>query len=105
MILPGGAFIIVDLVMPAVPEGMKIASDTWDSIVEETSEKLDPRIYKKFKDMEWNYFASDLSDSMDKPSTLFAQLKWLENAGFTDVDVYWFKAGHALFGGYKPLKG
>jgi hypothetical protein len=32
---------------------------------------------------------------------LLDQLKWLEGAGFVDVDVYWMRAGHAIFGGRK----
>ena len=38
---------------------------------------------------------------MDKPSGLFEQLGWLEAAGFEAVDVYWLKAGHAIYGGQK----
>jgi hypothetical protein len=38
-------------------------------------------------------------DDIDRPSRLFDQLKWLERAGFVDVDVYWMQAGHAIFGG------
>jgi hypothetical protein len=40
-------------------------------------------------------------DDIDKPSRLLDQLKWLEQAGFADVDVYWMLAGHAIFGGRK----
>ncbi len=40
-------------------------------------------------------------DDIDKPSRLLDQLKWLEQAGFADVDVFWMQAGHALFGGRK----
>ena len=40
-------------------------------------------------------------EDIDHPSRLFDQLKWLEQAGFADVDVYWMLAGHALFGGRK----
>ena len=40
-------------------------------------------------------------DPMDKPSGLFEQLGWLEAAGFEAVDVYWLKAGHAIYGGQR----
>lgn len=43
--------------------------------------------------------------SIDKPSPLFDQLRWLENAGFVDVDVHWMLAGHALFSARKPGTG
>jgi hypothetical protein len=39
---------------------------------------------------------------MDKPSTLPEQLRWMEEAGFEEVDVFWARAGHALLGGYRP---
>jgi tRNA (cmo5U34)-methyltransferase len=42
------------------------------------------------------------SDPVDKMSPLFDQLKWLEQAGFASVDVFWMRAGHAIFGGSKP---
>jgi tRNA (cmo5U34)-methyltransferase len=38
---------------------------------------------------------------MDKPSGVFEQLRWLEQASFRAVDIYWMKAGHAIYGGQK----
>lgn len=49
---------------------------------------------KRFGD----YFAPD---PIDQPSALFDQIKWLEAAGLTSVDVHWLKAGHAIFSGFK----
>lgn|SRR5690606_2213941 len=43
-----------------------------------------------------------IEDDVDKPSRILDQLKWLEEAGFQRVDVYWMYAGHAIFGGEKP---
>jgi len=37
----------------------------------------------------------------DKPSTLCNQLKWLDIAGFSKVDVLWMYAGHAIYYGIK----
>lgn len=34
--------------------------------------------------------------------TFLDQLQWLGEAGLVKVDVYWMKAGHAIFGGRKP---
>jgi tRNA (cmo5U34)-methyltransferase len=39
---------------------------------------------------------------MDMPSTLREHLDWLDGAGFADVNVFWERAGHAVYGGYKP---
>jgi hypothetical protein len=36
---------------------------------------------------------------MDKPSRLSDQFRWLEEAGFAEVDVFWMQAGHAIYGG------
>lgn len=44
-------------------------------------------------------------DPVDKPSRLMDQLLWLEQAGWRDVDVYWMRAGHAMFGGRKAEQG
>jgi tRNA (cmo5U34)-methyltransferase len=38
---------------------------------------------------------------MDQPSGLYEQLCWLEEAGFSAVDVVWLKAGHAIYGGWQ----
>jgi tRNA (cmo5U34)-methyltransferase len=38
---------------------------------------------------------------IDQPARLYDQLRWLEQAGFCDVDVFWMQAGHAIFGGRK----
>ena len=48
----------------------------------------------------WNIY--EYPDPADKPSTLPDQLRWLEEAGFEGVDVFWARAGHALLGGYRP---
>ena len=29
------------------------------------------------------------------------QLRWLEEAGFSSVDCFWMRAGHAVYGGYR----
>ena len=38
---------------------------------------------------------------VDQPSSLFAQLRWLADAGLTDVECFWMQAGHAIYGGYR----
>ena len=61
----------------------------------------DLRAYERFEELEWNLFRETEPDPIDRPSPLFDQMKWLEEAGLTDVDVFWMKAGHAIFGGRK----
>jgi SAM-dependent methyltransferase len=57
------------------------------------------KAFDYFVESQWNIYHHP--DPMDKPSPLSAQLKWLEQAGFAKVDVFWLQAGHAVFGGWK----
>ena len=44
------------------------------------------------------------SKGVDRPAPLKAQLRWLEQAGFVDVDCFWKYACFAIFGGFKKRK-
>jgi SAM-dependent methyltransferase len=100
---PGGAFIIADLVRPTTRLGVGVAARLWDQAVQNQSLTLagDLRAFEHFKETHWNYYSDPEPDPVDKPSPLLDQLKWLEQAGLVDVDVFWMNAGHAIFGGYK----
>ena len=106
ILIPGGSLVIADLIEPTTLFGRKLAADAWDAAVRQRSLDLDGDLkgYNYFHELGWNHYAQlePDPDSIDKPSSLFDQLKWLEQAGFTDVDVFWMKAGHAIFGGRKP---
>ena len=105
LLAPGGSFIIADLIEPMNRFGTRLAAKTWDAAVRQRSLDLDGDLkgYEYFQELGWNHYAEPgpEPDSIDKPSTLFDQLKWLHKAGFIDVDVFWMKAGHAIFGGRK----
>ncbi len=55
--------------------------------------------YQRFVDDHWNLY--DYPDPMDMPSTLPDHLRWLADAGFVGANVFWQRAGHAVYGGYK----
>jgi tRNA (cmo5U34)-methyltransferase len=103
MLVEGGAFVIADIVEQSSQEGRRLAAETWDEAVRVRSIELDGNTgaYEFFKREGWNTFWYLDPEDIDKPSPLFDQLKWLENAGFVDVDVHWMLAGHAVFGGRK----
>lgn len=103
MLSPDGVFVIADVIQPISPTGISIAAKMWDDAVRHRSLELDRNLnaYQRFLDMEWNSFTLTTPDPIDKMSPLFDQLKWLEQANFADVDVFWCKAGHAIFGGRK----
>jgi trans-aconitate methyltransferase len=103
MLAPGGAFIIADLVEPAHQLGRALAAKAWDEAVRERALELDGTLdgFALFEREHWNMYRYSDPEDIDKPSRLFDQLKWLEQAGFVDVDVFWMCAGHAIFGGWK----
>jgi tRNA (cmo5U34)-methyltransferase len=104
LLTPGGTFIIADLIQPVTHRGKRFAAKAWNGAVRQRSLNLDGnlRAYDYFGEIHWNLYSYQEPDSIDKPSPLFDQLKWLDQAGFTDIDVFWMKAGHAIFGGRKP---
>jgi len=101
---PCGVFIIADLVQPVTRLGIRLAEKSWSEVVRQRSLELDGNLkaYECFRDEHWNFYSDPNPDPIDMPSPLFDQLKWLEKAGFVDVDVFWMKAGHAIFAGRKP---
>lgn len=106
MLRPGGVFVIADLIAPAGKQAEAVAADAWDWAVRQRSLELDGdlRGFDLFQREQWNMYRHFDPDDIDKPSSIFDQLRWLVAAGFTDVDVYWMQAGHAIYGGVKREK-
>jgi len=102
---PGGALVIADLVLPATRTAHALAARAWDEAVRRRSLELagSLRPYEVFRDERWNLWADPAPDPIDQPSPLFDQLRWLAEAGLTGVDVHWMKAGHAVYGGVRPI--
>jgi tRNA (cmo5U34)-methyltransferase len=102
---PGGALVIADLVLPVTPASHALAARAWDEAVRRRSLELagSLRPYEIFRDERWNLWADPAPDPIDQPSPLFDQLRWLAEAGFAGVDVHWMKAGHAVYGGVRPI--
>lgn len=106
MLLPGGTLAIVDLVAPTRALGTAVAANTWDDAVRQRSQQLDGNddALDRFEQLKWNLYRypEDPAIAMDKPSGLLEQLKWVEEAGFTAVDVHWALAGHVLYSAIRP---
>lgn len=101
---PGGALVIADLVQPATPAGRALAAKAWDEAVHRRALEIagDLAPYEAFRAERWNFYADPDPDPIDQPSPLIDQLRWLAEAGLTGVEVHWMKAGHAIFGGFRP---
>ena len=99
---PGGALLIADLVHPPNDQVADAWANEWDRDVREQSLAKSGSLhaFERFQDG-WNHFRTPDLD-FDKPSLLSDQLGWLEEIGFTGVGCYWLRAGHAVYGGYKP---
>ncbi|MEM9950715.1 MAG: class I SAM-dependent methyltransferase [Chloroflexota bacterium] len=96
-----GALLIADLVLPKNGRAQELFATTWDRMAESASIQttLARDVFQLFVEEQWNIYR--YPDDFDKPSPMFEQLQWLDNAGFETVDVFWMQAGHAIYGGYK----
>jgi tRNA (cmo5U34)-methyltransferase len=100
---PGGVFVIADIIQVIHPAAQALAAEAWDAVVRQRALELDGNLeaFARFQDLHWNMYRYFDPEDIDKPSPLFDQLKWLEQAGFAPVEVFWMRAGHAVFGGWK----
>ncbi|SPF44920.1 Methyltransferase type 12 [Candidatus Sulfopaludibacter sp. SbA4] len=98
---PGGALLIADLVEPQHSRAGSLFAAAWDRRVAQASvaHSGDDRLRRRFDEGRWNHYR--FADAADRPSPLFHQLRWIEEAGFDIADCFWLQAGHAIFGGYK----
>jgi tRNA (cmo5U34)-methyltransferase len=104
MLESGGMFVIADVVEPSGEAATRLAAEEWDEAVRERARQLDGNdaAFAFFEREQWNMYRYRDPDDIDQPSSLLDQLKWLENAGFADVNPHWLLAGHAIFSGSKP---
>lgn len=102
MLLQGGSFLIADLVLPVGSEALEFAAAAWDAAVCQRALELDGTLeaYEFFVRERWNIYR--YPDPMDQPSPLNDHLRWLEAAGYQDLNVFWASAGHAVWGGRRP---
>lgn len=99
---PAGCLLIADLVEPAVARARRLAARMWDEeVAQRAAEARAEGAVEIFRRQGWNHFDLALPDPVDTPSPLFDQLGWLVEAGFRRVDVFWMRAGHAVYGGFK----
>jgi trans-aconitate methyltransferase len=99
---PGGAVLIADLVAPCSERQRRFMARSWDAEVRRQSLAFTGSLdaFEEFVRDASNWF--DYPDPMDIPSSIPDHLTWLADAGFTATDVFWARAGHALYGGYRP---
>ena len=94
---PGGALLIADVVAHTSEPARRYWARLWEDDVRRVGTGA---AIERFVRDGWNYFDHP-DDPIERPSPLADHLAWLGEIGFTGVDAFWVKAGHALFGGYK----
>ncbi len=101
---PGGIFVVADLVEPTSEASQRVAAKAWDDAVRQRTLELDGDLaaFEAFQADGWNHYSAPDPDPVDMPSPLKSQLDWMEAAELRDIDVHYFKAGHAIFSGRKP---
>lgn len=104
MLAPNGILIIADIIAHPDKMGEHQAAEALDNVVRRRALELDGNTaaFEFFSREGWNIFRYLDPEDIDKPSPLFDQLKWLEHSGFSNVDVHWMLAGHAIFSARKP---
>jgi tRNA (cmo5U34)-methyltransferase len=101
---PGGVLAVADVMKVSGEAARRLAAEEWDEAVRQRALALDgdEAAFEHFQGVQWNMYRYRDERDIDKPSSLLDQLKWLEQAGYADVNVHWLLAGHALFSGTKP---
>ena len=98
---PGGALLLADVVEPASPAAREAFARQWEDAARSQSLALTGGLeaFGRFETGGWNVYRGT-PEPYDQPSRLDEQLRWLREAGFTTVDCFWMRAGHAIFGGW-----
>jgi tRNA (cmo5U34)-methyltransferase len=99
----GGALLIADIVAPLSERERRYMARRWDEEVKRQSLAFSGSLnaFQQFVDTGWNWY--EFPDPMDMPSAVPEHLKWLTEAGFAGANVFWERAGHAVYGGFKAL--
>ncbi|MDO8615586.1 MAG: methyltransferase domain-containing protein [Dehalococcoidia bacterium] len=101
---PGGALLIADVIAPGSDAVRRSISGAWHAITRQQSLAATGSLdaYEQAVAEGWAPPTSAEAIPGEMPSGLLDQLKWLEAAGFSQVDCFWLRAGIAIYGGYRP---
>ncbi|MDJ0533233.1 MAG: class I SAM-dependent methyltransferase [Xenococcaceae cyanobacterium MO_207.B15] len=89
---PGGVFYNADLILGSSSHLQECYMEKWREYMllqvslEEIEQKWLPQHYEE-----------------DCPASLMSQLAWLQDIGFTEVDVIWKYYNFSVYGGHKPV--
>lgn len=100
---PGGALLIADIIAAPSDFARRSFDGQWTKLAQAQSlavtGSLEP--YERAISSGWRPTWLTEPEIGEMPYPVFGQLKWLGEAGFSAVDCFWLRAGHAVYGGYK----
>jgi len=98
---PGGALLIADIIATSSEFVRRSFAVQWEDLARGQSlagtGSLDA--YEKAVADGWGPKWLTEPELGEMPYRVFEQLKWIEEAGFSTVDCFWMRAGHAIYGG------
>jgi tRNA (cmo5U34)-methyltransferase len=100
---PGGALVIADIIAASTGFASRSFDAQWDRLAQEQSRAATGSLnaYDRAVTQGWRPAWWTEPEEGEMPYRVFDQLRWLEEAGFSAVDCFWMRAGHAIYGGYK----
>jgi trans-aconitate methyltransferase len=100
---PGGALLIADIIAAPNDFARRSFDAQWTKLAQAQSVaatgSLQP--YERALAEGWHPTWETDTEPGELPYRVFEQLKWLDQAGFSAVDCFWMRAGHAVYGGYR----
>jgi len=100
---PGGGLLIADIIAAPNEFVRRSFAEQWTSLAREQSLAITGSLdgYERAVADGWHPTWLTEPHSGEMPYRVFEQLGWLEGAGFSTVDCFWMRAGHAIYGGYR----
>jgi tRNA (cmo5U34)-methyltransferase len=99
----GGALLIADIIATSSQFVRQSFADQWDELSRDQSMAASGTLngYERATKEGWRPTWLMEKEAGEMLYPVFEQLKWLEDAGFSLVDCFWMRAGHAIYGGYR----
>lgn len=100
---PGGGLLIADIIAAPSEFAYRSFASQWETLAREQSLTATGSLdgYERAVAEGWRPTWLTEDEIGEMPYRVVEQLKWLEEAGFSVVDCFWMRAGHAIYGGYR----
>ena len=100
---PGGALLVADIIATTSEFVRRSFAVQWEALARDQSLTITGSLdaYERAVGEGWGPKWLTEPELGEMPYRVFEQLKWIEEAGFSTVDCFWMRAGHAIYGGYR----